>query len=252
MRAGQSLKVFLLAGVKTSPSAFHALEQRLQHKFAEKGFESDIEILFPYGEMERNLLLQIAEVRADLSSYVFRGGIGGRKVWSKIKENESRPKLLMIGHSGGGVAAYQIARKLYEDKTPINTKVIQIGSPKTRIIPALKGKISYIHAIDEHGRWKDPITKLGSWGGWTLQQQHVPLPRWDARKYSPGRIMGVNTLGGHADYFRHSPQFTDELSYCNLDKTLGSIESCLNEWLHSDTLKENSFEELSFDQVLTT
>lgn len=234
MQAGQSLKVFLLAGVKTSPSAFHTLEQRLQQKLGERGFKASIEMLFPYGQMERNLLLQVFEVRADLSFYAYRGGIGGRKVWSKIQDHEDEQKLLMIGHSGGGVAAYQIARKIYEDKFPLNTKVIQIGSPKTRIIPALKDKVGYIHSIDEQGNFKDPITKLGTWGGWSLQsmqRQRLPVPRWDTRKYAPGTILGVNTMGGHADYFRHSLQFTDELSHCNLDKTLSRIDSCLNEWL---------------------
>lgn len=237
MQASQSLKVFLLAGVKTSPSAFHALEQRLQQKLIEKGIAPDIEMLFPYGEMDRNLLLQLFEVRADLSHYTFDAGIGGRKVWNRIKDYYHEQKLLMIGHSGGGVAAYQIARKIYQDNYPINTKVIQIGSPKTRIIPQLRERVSYIHSIDEQGKTKDPITKLGSWGGWSVEYRGMPVPRWDARKYAPGRILGVNTLGGHADYFRHSTQFTDELSNCNLDKTLGRIDSCLNEWLYSATLK---------------
>lgn len=135
MQASQSLKVFLLAGVKTSPSAFHTLQQRLQHKLQEKGITPDIEMLFPYGEMERNLLLQLMEVRADLSTYAYNAGIGGRKVWKRIEPYTDSRKLLLIGHSGGGVAAYQIARKIYEDRLPIETKVIQVGSPKTRIIP---------------------------------------------------------------------------------------------------------------------
>jgi len=237
MQASQSsLKVFLLAGVKTSPSAFHALQQRLQQKLQEKGVTPDIELLFPYGEMERNLLLQLMEVRADLSSYAYNAGIGGRKVWNRIEPHASVQKLLMIGHSGGGVAAYQIARKIYEEKLPIDIKVIQIGSPKTRIIPPLQEKVSYIHSIDENGKFKDPITKLGSWGGWTVRQDQLPIPQWDSKKYAPGRIIGVNTIGGHADYFRHTSPFTDELSTCNLDKTLLRIDGCLNEWLESATL----------------
>jgi len=236
MQASQSLKVFLLAGVKTSPSAFHTLQQRLQQKLHEKGITPDIEMLFPYGEMERNLLLQLIEVRADLSAYAYNAGIGGRKVWKRIEPHAQANKLLMIGHSGGGVAAYQIARKIYEDRLPINTKVIQIGSPKTRIIPQLKQNVSYIHSIDENGNFKDPVTKLGSWGGWTIRQELLPMPQWEPKKYAPGKILGVNTIGGHADYFRHTSSFTDELSSCNLDKTLERIDGCLNEWLLSATL----------------
>ncbi|MCM3633796.1 MULTISPECIES: hypothetical protein [Paenibacillus] len=236
MQASQSLKVFLLAGVKTSPSAFHTLQQRLQHKLQEKGITPDIEMLFPYGEMERNLLLQLMEVRADLSTYAYNAGIGGRKVWKRIEPYTDSRKLLLIGHSGGGVAAYQIARKIYEDRLPIETKVIQVGSPKTRIIPPLKQNVSYIHSVDEDGKYKDPITKLGSWGGWTIRQDRLPMPQWDTKKYAPGMIVGVNTIGGHADYFRHTTPFTDELSSCNLDKTLQRIDGCLNDWLLSATL----------------
>src|SRR5690606_30285923 len=124
MQAGQRIKVFLLAGIKTSPSAFHVLQQRLQQRIEDKGYTADIEMLFPYGEMERNVVLQVMEVRADLSRYVYRGGIGSRKVWNRVERHGKEQKLLLIGHSGGGVAAYQIARRLYKDKLPVDSKVI--------------------------------------------------------------------------------------------------------------------------------
>lgn len=231
MQASQSLKIFLLAGVKTTPSAFHALEQALVHHLHQKGITPDIELLFPYGEAERSLMRQLYEVRADLSRRAKLAGYGGRKVWERISSYGTVPKLLFIGHSGGGVAAYQIARKLHEDQLPINAKVVQIGSPKTKIIPQLKERVGYIHSIDNNGKVKDPISRLGSWGGWSSFTPKRPLPHWDSQKYAPGFIEGIHTIGGHADYFRKSEQFSDEHRACNLDKTMTSLDAYLKEWL---------------------
>lgn len=231
MQASQSLKIFLLAGVKTSPSAFHALEHALVNNLQQKGITPDIELLFPYGDAERSLMRQLYEVRADLSRKAKLAGYGGRKVWERINSSCEVPKLLLIGHSGGGVAAYQIARKLHEDQLPIDSKVVQIGSPKTRIIPQLKERVGYIHSIDNDGKVKDPISRLGSWGGWSYITPEIPLPHWDSQKYAPGYIEGIRTLGGHADYFRQSEQFSDEHRACNLDKTMSSLNAYLKEWL---------------------
>lgn len=231
MQASQSLKVFLLAGVKTRSSAFHALEQALLQNLQQQGITSDIELLFPYGDAERSLMRQLYEVRSDLSVRAKLAGYGGRKVWERISYHSELPKLLLVGHSGGGVAAYQIARKLYEDQLPINLKVVQIGSPKTRVISQLKSSVGYIHSIDEQGNSKDPVSRLGSWGGWSTHKITFPVPLWDSYKYAPGFIEGVQTIGGHADYFRQSEQFTDQQQSCNLDKTMTSISAYLKEWL---------------------
>lgn len=231
MQADQTLKIFLLAGVKTKPSAFYALEQALLHNLHQKGITSDIELLFPYGDAERSLMRQLYEVRADLSRHAKLAGYGGRSVWERISSHREVPKLLFIGHSGGGVAAYQIARKLHEDQLPINAKVVQIGSPKTRIIPQLKERVGYIHSINDKGKMKDPISRLGSWGGWSSFTAKTPLPYWNAQKYAPGFIEGIQTVGGHADYFRESEQYSDEHRTCNLDKTMTSLNAYLKEWL---------------------
>lgn len=231
MQASQSLKIFLLAGVKTFPTAFNALEDALVQYMYNKNITPDIECLFPYGDAERSLMRQLYEVRADLSRRAKLAGYGGRKVWDKINEHIQLPQLLLIGHSGGGVAAYQIAKKLFEDQINITTRVVQIGSPKTRIIPQLKQSVGYIHSVDAAGQMKDPVSKLGSWGGWNTLNDSFPIPIWDAHKFAPGYIEGVPTLGGHADYFRKGEQFRDELHVCNLDKTMTSVTGYLNEWL---------------------
>lgn len=231
MQASQSLKIFLLAGVKTTPSAFYSLEEALKLFIKQKGITPDIELLFPYGEAERSLMRQLFEVRSDLSNRAKLAGFGGRKVWHRIDKHRAIPRLLLIGHSGGGVAAYQIARKLFEDSQPIETKVIQIGSPKTRIIPQLRNQVGYIHSIDDGGAMNDPITRLGTWGGWRSDLMPFPRPTWDSNKFAPGFVQGVKTIGGHADYFRVSDQFRDEMQLCNLEKTMTGVTSYLNEWL---------------------
>lgn len=231
MSGNTALKIFILAGVKTRSSAFHAFEERLYERLERKGLQAQIELLFPYGDADRALLRQLYEVRTDLSAALKNAGFSGRSVWEKIEPFVNDPKLLFIGHSGGGVAAYQLARKLMEENKVLDSKVIQIGSPRTRIQPELQQRVAYFHSIDGLGRYKDPITKLGSWGGWSRCSAKLPIVKWDSYKYAPGHIEGIDTIGGHADYFRHTPEFTDEQTRCNLDKTVNKIESWLLEWL---------------------
>jgi len=231
MSVDAALKIFILAGVKTRSSAFHAFEERLYQAMESRGIQAQIELLFPYGDADRALLRQLIEVRTDLSSIIKNAGFSGRSVWSKIEPFMNNSKLLFIGHSGGGVAAYQLARRLMERNKNMDSKIIQIGSPRTKIQPELQDRVAYFHSVDGNGRYKDPITKLGSWGGWSVASSKLPVVKWDSFKYAPSHIEGVETIGGHADYFRHTEEFTDEQTRCNLDKIIHKIEAWLLEWL---------------------
>ena len=228
----RGLKIFLLAGVQTKPSAFQALSEQLKERLALRGFMPEIEILFPYGDAERKLWKQVLEVGIDLRYKGFYKGIGGKKVWHLVEPHIHSSKLLFIGHSGGGIAAYQIAKHIYHlyQSHFESLGVIQIGSPKIKIANPLKNHVAYIHAIDEQGQLKDPISKLGNWGGWNAKAKPMRI-FWDKHKHAPKHVHGIETIGGHADYFRIAPTFRDAQQRCNLDKTMQSIEKWLNEWL---------------------
>lgn len=224
-----SLHVYLLAGVKTSPSVFHACSKKLDEELKNRGMKPAIHVLFPYGDANRSLLRQVMEVRSDLSNRMNAGRVGGRKVWNSIKDSFTGDRMLLIGHSGGGAAAYQAARLLKEADSAIDLRVVQVGSPKTPIVPEMQENVSYFHSVDTLGKLNDPISKIGSWGGWTSYKRTVPV--WNRHKYAPGYVEGIPVMGGHADYFRHEHPYIDQEMICNLDKTLGRMKEWLKGWL---------------------
>lgn len=229
-KENNKLHVYLLAGVKTSTSIFTACMNKLSDRLSADGVEATIDVLLPYGDMSRNLVRQLIEVRSDLSNGRLARRIGGKYAFSKIKSSlpEGR-RLLLIGHSGGGAAAYQAARMLDVECKQTDFRIVQIGSPRIPILPKLQQKVSYFHAVDQSGKGIDPICRLGSWGGWNKGEHH--MIRWNARKYSPGHVEGVPTMGGHADYFRNEHPFIDQNAICNLDKIMGRVHEWLKGWL---------------------
>ncbi len=230
-RESDQLHIYLLAGVKTSSSIFVECIRRLEEKFCRDGKSAEISTVFPYGDMSRNLLRQVFEVKSDLSNRSKAKRIGGKLAYSQIKQKlpEQCNRVLLIGHSGGGAAAYQAACLLDKEKHDMDIRIVQIGSPRMPILPQMKRKVSYFHAIDQTGKAIDPICRIGSWGGWGSETGVRPL--WNASKYSPGHVEGIATMGGHADYFRHEPPFFDSNNICNLEKMMDRVYDWLKGWL---------------------
>lgn len=229
--SSSSLHVYLLAGVKTTTCAFNACKEKLESQLRSEGVDPVIEVLFPYGDASRNVIRQVLEVRSDLSNRLKAGRVGGRKVWDQVKDSvkDENGRFLLIGHSGGGAAAYQAAKLLEENGLIRDFRVVQVGSPRTPIHPRLQDRVSYFHSVDSLGKQNDPITKIGTWGGWIRKGKSVP--RWNHYKYAPGYVEGIPTIGGHADYFRNSAPFVDTDSVCNLDKTMTRVGAWLKGWL---------------------
>ncbi|MFD1954177.1 hypothetical protein ACFSL6_08320 [Paenibacillus thailandensis] len=218
------IRIYLLAGVATSPTIFTVCIDKLEKLFKDDGLEPVIDTIFPYGDASRRLYRQVLEVGSDIPRRVKLARVGGREALRSIKPACNGEPLLLIGHSGGGAAAYQAARMLYEQAGVDNFRVVQIGSPRIPIDPRLKDKVSYFHAVDEKGKPVDPITRIGSWGGFTASRK-LAVPMWNRMKYAPGHIEGIRTIGGHADYFRHMAPYIDQQSICNLDKTIGRVHN---------------------------
>lgn len=217
MAIGGGIDFYLLAGVATWPSFFRGLQEYLTEMSREEGWgDSEVNVLYPYGNHTRPLLAQLRDVGRDMMRRLGTEASGGlpprtfagaaavpaasASAVESIQHRSEGRVVVLIGHSGGGVAAYHAARLLLANKSVRECRVVQIGSPKVRIHPALRDKTAYFYAVDSRGRRSDPITRLGTWGG--FRRSAAGMPVWDPRRWAPGHIAAVVIDGGHPDYFR--------------------------------------------------
>ncbi|GFN33094.1 hypothetical protein PCURB6_33540 [Paenibacillus curdlanolyticus] len=229
-----SLTVYLMAGVATAGHMFSECCRKLEDMLGQEVGKLDIHVLFPYGDNSRKLWTQVLEVGSDLTNGLRLSRVGGRKAAESIQATyKGDGRVLLIGHSGGGAAAYQAAVKLHRAGTLRDFRVVQIGSPRIRVLPELKDRVGYFHSVDANGKVTDPISRIGTWGGWSLSssERKRSVPYWNRYKYAPGLVEGIPVIGGHADYFRHQKPYVDDQSVCNLDKTIGRIGNWLKGWV---------------------
>jgi alpha-beta hydrolase superfamily lysophospholipase len=193
------------------------------------------ELLFPYGDWKRNVIRQVWEIRKDMSLNFSRisQSIGGNRVLSSLDLNRSvnhERRILLLGHSGGGVAAVHAAQLLLEKEICQQPcSVVMIGSPRIRIPTSLKQSVLALHGV---GKSRDVVSRLGSFGGWTVRgKQRYPV--WHTEKHAPGTQLGLSLIGGHPDYFRDHKPFINEAGKSNMDILLETIM----EWLFLDSTK---------------
>ncbi|EXX89886.1 hypothetical protein BG53_14765, partial [Paenibacillus darwinianus] len=168
MNRACGIDIYLLAGIKTWPGFFEPLMSRLAELCREEEWrDSTVRIVYPYGDYRRGLLRQVREVKRDLSSRMLGGArLGGIVAADAVRRGSAKGRsVLLIGHSGGGVAAYHAASLLLREGAVADCRVVQIGSPKVRIDPDMRGKVGYFFAVDGRGRRIDAVTRLGGWGG---------------------------------------------------------------------------------------
>lgn len=213
--------VYLVAGVASSPSFFHACKRELRQRFRQTGRDPVIRDLFPYGDHTHKMWRQLLEVSADLVRLVGSWRSGGREAAAEVRRLSKGKPVLFIGHSGGGVASYHAAVRLMDEKAITDFRVVQVGSPRVPIRPAYRDKVSYFAAVDERGKLQDPVAMLGSWSGWS--RSRTGYWYWDRKKYAPGHIRGIPVLGGHEYYFRNDGEFVHPVRGPNLTLTLDSI-----------------------------
>jgi hypothetical protein len=267
------VNIFLLAGVATAPLFMENFRLALTAKLEQAGCEVHSELLFPYGDWSRKLLPQLLELRHDLWAARSRPlrSIGGARVAAAVRASagtgtdaaaaragggspagtSGKPPLcpgsltLLIGHSGGGVAAVHAASILALTGEPamlqgatraISLRVVQVGSPKCPIPNWLKRSLLYVSAINAKGRPTDPVALLGSWRVW--QRNRLGLPVW--RPSEPASQSGnirLQLMGGHPDYFRDSQPFLNQHGLSNLELTVQAVM----DWLESTFPGENRF-----------
>ncbi|CAM3990112.1 hypothetical protein COLU111180_18270 [Cohnella lubricantis] len=235
--------LYFIAGFRTAPLFMEEFRVSLQGRLEKAGARVRSKLLFPYGDWSRGPVSQLLEIRRDmrLSPDRLERSIGGRHVLEAITrdreaslheedsrgregcEDRERPRLpILIGHSGGGVAAVHASSLLLARMGGTPCPVVMIGSPKCRIPDELRGSVLYLHAARRRGRegrqvvYSDPVTRLGTFGGW-----HSPGSRrwrtWRRDQHAPGNIVSVPIVGGHADYFRSRAPFIDGNGLSNLD-----------------------------------
>jgi hypothetical protein len=200
------VRLHTLAGFATSPNFLSEFQSRLADRIQlETGLTVAPRMLYPYGDWTRNKVSQAWLIRRDLrlSPDRYMRSIGGQYVLKALQHEDNgavKPCVILIGHSGGGVAALHGA-KLYFDSSPESRSiVIQMGAPKCPVPLSLRECVAYYYITRPKENYRDPITKLGTWGGWG--RRHRGWPSWNSFCYSPGHIEGLPLAGGHPDYYR--------------------------------------------------
>lgn len=222
------LHVYLIAGIATSPDFMEGLRLELERRLAALGAPASAvraSLLLPYGAWSRPLLPQLREIGRDLRLGIGRrsGSVGGAAVLRRLAADGVRGSdaLWLIGHSGGGLAAVHAAEGLLAQHRELDLHTVQVGSPRCAVAAALQARAAYVYAAGPGGRGKDPICRLGTWGGWTGS----PGRPWPVRrKHAPALLAGVPIVGGHADYFRERPPYVQpDTGAANLDLTVGAF-----------------------------
>jgi hypothetical protein len=223
--AENRVSIYVLAGVATSSNFMEDFVQELQHRYDQAGFEVLINMIFPYGDWKRSIIKQLKEISYDLLPRLGqkRNYLRGQKVADYIKESYKGGKIVIIGHSSGGVVGVHAANILYGEKLPV-ARVVQIGSPKCPVTLNHRTSTLFIFSVNHKDKISDPISYFGSWGG---MEKRGRVFRWNPRLSAPTSIIGVPIIGGHADYFRNRIPFVDRNGMTNLEKTTNLIW----EWL---------------------
>jgi len=213
--------IYILAGVATMPGFFEPFRHALLRRFEACGLRASVRVVFPYGDFTESVASQLRQVRGDMSGRPKAWRVGGKRTAERVRADGSRRPAVFIGHSGGGAAGYQAALILSEEGTIPDWRVVQIGSPKMRILPEHRDRVSYFYGVDGSGRVSDPITRIGSWGG--FRRGRAGLWYWDRLRFAPGHIAPIRMIGGHPHYFRERAPYIDPVHGSNLDRTLNAV-----------------------------
>lgn len=209
MRA-PTIVLITAAGFATAPGFLDPFRERLHEGFVQLGHAVKSCSLLPYGDWHRGKPQQLWEIYHDLRLYpeTYKHSIGGNRMLHALDDDSEAMAgetcaYVMVGHSGGGVAALHAASFLMHAQKRV-LGIIQIGTPKCRIAEDLQAQTLYVrglfrNSVKQAKRWTvDPITRLGSWGSNRGVQKGL---------YPPGTIVDIPLIGRHPDYFRTAVPF---------------------------------------------
>lgn len=289
--AKEAVSIYFLAGLATSPTFMESFRVALHGILAREGYPvRDARLLFPYGDWSRSVFPQLWEICLDmrLRPRQIGGSIGGKRAVEAIGERwhtgpadktgtigDREPflpgeggRVVLIGHSGGGIAAVHAACLLRDLIGGPPSPVVMIGSPRCRIPEELRSSVLFAYAAAggefaanestpqgaarRGAKPTDPISRLGTFGGWrgfghgggisagdTLGDAAGEAPgiAADGRislsrrrsEHAPGHRAGIPIIGKHADYFREREPYVNGLGLTNLQMTLGVVWPWLRE-----------------------
>jgi pimeloyl-ACP methyl ester carboxylesterase len=193
------VQLYFAAGVATAPQFMFGIAANLEQRFKEIGWTASSKLVFPYGDWSRKLVLQLAELQLDMlrPSFAWERSIGGRRFAAEIWQEDQEGPIILIGHSGGGIAALHAAYSLQDER--FVRLIFQIGSPRCPVPARLRDKAYFIYGVNQSVKRPDPITLLGYWG--RSAATRIPLP----------------LLGNHADYFRDASPYVNSKGETNLN-----------------------------------
>ena len=193
--------VILSAGMLTSTGFLEPLEQELVNRYSALGKKAHVSIQYPYRSADNlNILkqiglgyLQLALISTDMEIVqTLLPGVplppinqlyGASKLYGIALSEIDKygGKLILLGHSGGGVASHEAGKMLLlcASKKYSPSAIVQIGSPKTNM-SMLANKVFFLRAYvpmsNGYESVLDPIPSIGTWGsGLPAQVQVVKL-----------------------------------------------------------------------------
>ncbi|MBM7567167.1 hypothetical protein [Paenibacillus sacheonensis] len=228
------VSLYLLAGLATAPQFMESFRVALHDIIAREGFGvRTSQLLFPYGDWSRRAIPQLWEISRDMRLGAGRFGrsIGGGRAVDRIGSGWTPgpgpgDRIVLVGHSGGGVAAVHAAWQLMDLIGGPPSPVVMIGSPRCRIPEELRESVLFVYAGGAQqdpgrpGRSADAVARLGTFGGGWLRK---------ADKHAPPFSGGVPIIGKHADYFREREPYVNELGLTNQRLTLDVVWPWLRE-----------------------
>ncbi|MDF2814579.1 MAG: hypothetical protein K0Q81_779 [Paenibacillus sp.] len=129
--------------------------------------------------------------------------VGGQSLYQDIQQDYDHTNggdIVLIGHSGGGIASYKAAQLLNENGYPV-MRVFMVGSPNIPICASCKDKV---FAIEHGGRWGDWISRCAF--------------HW----FHPAKVrVRLPLRGGHPYYF--CTKSKDENNVSNMEKVMEFI-----------------------------
>lgn len=208
-----AVSVYFAAGISMRRKSVMFLEamRHIEERYKTKGYTSvRVQCFFPYGtldhvpESKRHTFIAGQAFTVGLDIYRKAGyTVGGQALYRDISLNYDRLSggaIVLIGHSGGGIASYKAAQLLNENGYPVN-RVFMVGSPEIPICASCRDKVFAI----EHG---------GQWGDW--------ISRSSFHWFQPAKVrVRIPIRGGHHQYFCNKSK--DENNVSNLEKVMDFI-----------------------------
>ncbi|KRE93287.1 hypothetical protein ASG89_07245 [Paenibacillus sp. Soil766] len=226
------IAIYVSAGFATASNFLDDFASKLVSRYEQAGRRVRVHVHFPYGDWDRTKHGQLTEIIRDMwhNAHRKKSVYGGKSLRELVESTRGHgQKLIFIGHSAGAVASIMAAEECALDGQNI-LAVIQIGSPRCAIPASLKNKVLYVHAMNPQNQSRDPIPRLGTWGGWS--RTRFGIYGWNRVKHAPIHQLMLPIIGSHADYFRdHNPYLWENVS--NLQTTMNAI------WTWLQTLEKD-------------